>query len=291
MRLIVFFILSFTAFVCKGQALDFLQGTWQGTITTYGQTPDKGNAIWFDFKIDKTTGEMMGECRTETPFTEYYAYKNTKGKATDAYTINFDDYLIGLQENKAGRFWCTNKGTLTYDDSTGYLSGKWEAKDCKRRGGEIIVYRSKYEISRTDTNALYHNWYNNFVNDLERGWNAYYVRDAEMRDFEFKPVLFDHDKDSLKQEFKPFLDRMVKIVESHSDLRIKIIGHTDSNGSDEYNIGLSERRAQNIKAYLISLGLKPDRIVIEYRGEKDPKASNATPMGKQLNRRVDFEFI
>ena len=291
MRFILIAISCFVASFSQSQSLDFLQGTWQGIITTYGQSPAKGNAIWFDFQIDKSTGEMKGECRTETPFTEYFAYKNTKGKASDSKTITFDDYLIGLQENKAGRFWCTNKGTLAYNDSTGYLSGKWEAKDCKRRGGEIILYRSKYNISRTDTNVLYHSWFNNLVNDLNRGWNAYYVREAEMRDFEFKPVLFDHDKDELKEEFKPYLERMVQIVESHSDLRIKIIGHTDSNGTDEYNVDLSKRRANNIKAYIVSLGLKEDRVVIEFRGESDPTASNATPQGKQLNRRVDFEFI
>ena len=89
-----------------------------------------------------------------------------------------------------------------------------------------------------------------------------------MRNFEFEPIHFDHDKDDLKSEYHDFLGQMVKIVKSHSDLRIKIIGHTDSNGPDVYNVGLSKRRANNIKRYLLTLGIKSDQVVIEFRGGK-----------------------
>ena len=117
------------------------------------------------------------------------------------------------------------------------------------------------------------------------------MREAEMKNFEFVPIYFDHDKDSLKPEFIPYLINMCRIVNMHTDLRIKIIGHTDSNGTDEYNVDLSARRAEVIKQFIISQGIKADKVVIEFRGEKDPATSNATPEGKQLNRRVDFEFI
>lgn len=234
---------------------------------------------------------MKGESRLETPFTQYFAYKNIKGNAEDKNLIHFEDVIIGYQENEPGKFWCTNKGTLSYNDSTGYLTGTWTSVDCKRASGKIVLYRSKYKMSKSDTTSLYHSWVNNLANDLERGWNAYYVRDAEMKNFEFVPVYFDHDKDSLKPEFHAYLKNMARIVNSHTDLRIKIIGHTDSNGSDEYNVNLSERRAEAIKNFLIAQGIRADRIIIEYRGEKDPAVSNETPDGKKLNRRVDFEFI
>lgn len=271
--------------------INFLEGTWQGIIMTGGETYKKGNAIWFDFKIDKTTGVMTGESRIETPFTHYFAYKNIKGRAEDRTIIHFEDVIIGLQENESGKYWCTNKGTLIYNDSTGYLSGAWSSDDCKRAAGKIILYRSKYKLSRTDTTSLYHSWFNNLTSDLERGWNAYYVREAEMKNFQFVPVYFDHDKDSLKPEYEAYLKNMARIVNSHTDLRIKIIGHTDSNGTDEYNVDLSARRAEIIRQYLISQGVKADKIVIEFRGEKDPATSNETPEGKRMNRRVDFEFI
>lgn len=287
-----FLYILFLLFVIRSEAqINFLDGTWQGIITTGNETYRKGTAIWFDFKIDKVTGDMKGDSRLETPFTNYFAYKNIKGKAEDRNLVHFEDVLIGLQENDPGKYWCSNKGTLSYDDSTGYLSGTWTSYDCKRANGKIILYRSKYHLSKKDTASLYHSWFNNFAGDLERGWNAYYVREAEMKNFQFVPVYFDHDKDSLKPEFEAYLKNMARIVNSHTDLRIKIIGHTDSNGSDEYNIDLSARRAEVIRQFLIAQGVKPDKIVIEFRGEKDPATSNDTPDGKKLNRRVDFEFI
>lgn len=287
-RLFLFAILLSLNVVAQ---INFLEGSWQGIITNGVEPYKSGNAIWFDFQIDKTTGNMKGDSRIETPFTEYFAYKNIKGSAEDRNLIHFEDVLIGLQENASGKFWCTNKGTLTYNDSTGYLTGTWSSIDCKRASGKIILYRSKYHLSKSDTATLYHSWFNNFVGDLNRGWNAYYVREAEMKNFQFVPVYFDHDKDSLKPEFELYLKNMARILNSHTDLRVKIIGHTDSNGTDEYNVDLSKRRADVVKNYLIQQGVKADKIVIEFRGEKDPATTNATPEGKQLNRRVDFEFI
>ena len=268
-----------------------LEGVWQGMVTTYLEEPSEGKAIWMEFNIDRSSGEFNGTSRYEQPYKEYYAFKRIDGKVLSDSSLTFNDINIRKKEGHSHLIWCLNEGQLTYNKVTGYLEGTWKSKDCKSPGGKIIMYRSRYEMSRTDTNSLYHSWYDNFVGDLSRGWKAYYMRDAEMRDFEFVPVYFDHDMDILKVNFEPYLGQMVKIVNSHSDLRIKIIGHTDSNGSDEYNIDLSERRAFRIRDFLIAQGLRPDRIVIEYRGERDPATSNSTKKGKSLNRRVDFEFI
>jgi len=269
----------------------FLEGVWQGLKVNLGQANTKGQAILFDFSIDEDTKTVSGESRIETPFSQYYALKIIKGKLISKYEIEFEDVLFGNKKNSGRAYWCLISGRLIYNEKTGYLSGEFKSSTCRTNVGKITLYRSKYQMSKSDTVSLYHSWYNNMCNDLKRGWNAYYIRDAEMRGFEFTPIHFDHDKDDLKPEFHDFLKRMVKIVQSHSDLRIKIIGHTDSNGSDAYNVGLSERRADQIKTYLLSLGIKTDQIIIEFRGEKDPKVSNSTAGGKKLNRRVDFEFI
>lgn len=288
-KLIIIFCLLFTVNLSAQD--DFLTGVWQGLKVNLGQTNSKGKAIWFDFSINTDTKVVTGESRIETPFSDYYALKIIKGKLISKHEIEFEDAVFGNQKNSGRSYWCLIDGKLTYDEKTGYLSGDFKSKTCRNDVGKITLYRSKHQISKTDTVSLYHSWYNNMCNDLKRGWNAYYVRDAELRNFEFKPIHFDHDKDELKPVFHAFLEQMVKIVKSHSDLRIKIIGHTDSNGSDAYNVKLSQRRADKIKAYLLSLGIKSDQVVIEFRGEKDPKASNSTAGGKKLNRRVDFEFI
>jgi outer membrane protein OmpA-like peptidoglycan-associated protein len=84
---------------------------------------------------------------------------------------------------------------------------------------------------------------------------------------------------------------MIKVVKGHSDLRVKVTGHTDSDGSDQYNDTLSYNRAQAITNYFVKRGLSPDRLVIEFKGEHSPIDTNKNPEGKQRNRRVDFEFI
>ena len=84
---------------------------------------------------------------------------------------------------------------------------------------------------------------------------------------------------------------MVRVVDGHSDLRIKVTGHTDSDGSDSYNEDLSRRRAEALINFFVSQGLSKDRIVLDFKGEKEPVDTNNTPEGKQKNRRVDFSFI
>jgi OOP family OmpA-OmpF porin len=69
------------------------------------------------------------------------------------------------------------------------------------------------------------------------------------------------------------------------------VGHTDSVGSDKYNDRLSQRRADSVKAYLVSKGIEPNRIYTEGKGEKQPVASNKTKEGRAKNRRVEIEVV
>ena len=84
---------------------------------------------------------------------------------------------------------------------------------------------------------------------------------------------------------------MIKVVEGHTDLRVKVTGHTDADGSDAYNDDLSKRRAEAIIKFFTDRGLSRDRLEFDFKGEKQPVDNNDTPEGKQHNRRVDFKFI
>jgi outer membrane protein OmpA-like peptidoglycan-associated protein len=85
--------------------------------------------------------------------------------------------------------------------------------------------------------------------------------------------------------------KIIKITKSHSDLRIQVTGHTDSDGSNTYNKKLSKRRAESIIKFFTKRGLRRDRIVIDFKGESEPIETNQTKDGKRKNRRVDFTFI
>ncbi len=104
-------------------------------------------------------------------------------------------------------------------------------------------------------------------------------------------VLFDFDKAVLKTEGKNKLDDLASKVKAINLEVVIAIGHTDSIGSDAYNQKLSVRRAESVKAYLVSKGVEPNRIYTEGKGEKQPVASNKTKDGRQKNRRVEIEVI
>jgi len=104
-------------------------------------------------------------------------------------------------------------------------------------------------------------------------------------------VLFDFDKAVLKPEGKSKLDDLATKVKAINLEVVIAIGHTDSVGSDAYNQKLSVRRAESVKAYLVSKGVEPNRVYTEGKGEKQPVASNSTKDGRQKNRRVEIEVI
>ena len=104
-------------------------------------------------------------------------------------------------------------------------------------------------------------------------------------------ALFDFDKSVLKPEGKAKLDQLVMRQQGMTLEAIVATGHTDSVGSDGYNERLSMRRAEAVKAYLVSRGTEANRVFVEGRGEKQPVADNATTDGRAQNRRVQIEVV
>jgi OmpA-OmpF porin, OOP family len=94
----------------------------------------------------------------------------------------------------------------------------------------------------------------------------------------------------LKQSYKP-LDELVKVLNDNSSLKLKIDGHTDDVGKDDFNMRLSDGRAASVKAYLVSKGISEDRLESEGFGESMPVADNKTAAGKAKNRRVEMKVF
>lgn len=104
-------------------------------------------------------------------------------------------------------------------------------------------------------------------------------------------AFFDFDKAVLKPEAKVKLDDMASKLKAINLEVVIAVGHTDSVGSDEYNQKLSIRRAEAVKAYLVSKGIEANRVYTEGKGEKQPVADNKTADGRAKNRRVEIEVV
>ncbi len=104
-------------------------------------------------------------------------------------------------------------------------------------------------------------------------------------------VSFDFNSAAIKPSFRSTLDKVSDILGRYNRTHITIVGYTDSIGSDAYNRNLSLRRAQAVADYVENRGVQVSRVRPEGRGESEPRASNDTEAGRQLNRRVELLII
>jgi len=101
-------------------------------------------------------------------------------------------------------------------------------------------------------------------------------------------IRFDHDKSTLTPQAQQNLDKLFPVLNENADTNIQIFGYTDSTGSADYNLKLSQKRAESVKGYLVSKGLKSKRFKTFGYGIADPIASNDSQEGRSQNRRVEF---
>jgi outer membrane protein OmpA-like peptidoglycan-associated protein len=106
-----------------------------------------------------------------------------------------------------------------------------------------------------------------------------------------KNIYFDFDKTTLKQESFVELNKVVDFLKKNSKIEIEISGHTDSKGSDDYNLTLSQGRSQSVVDYIISQGIEGPRLTAHGYGEGKPIDSNDNEAGRANNRRVEFTVL
>lgn len=248
----------------------------------------------------------LGDSQPSILYIQFKAGENyTRIEHKEKEIYNVKRFSVALKENVVILTESTSKSSsnaretprckllmeLINDSLTGYLKGNYKSLDCRNEIGEIVLYPANNSWMIDNSNRLSKTWFNYFINEYNLGYPAPHIRKKQMENFKFQPIYFDHDKSEIKESYHAYLKEMVYIVKGHHDLRISVTGHTDAVGTDAYNVRLSERRANSIRNYFVSLGLAPDKLEIDFKGEKNPVADNFTKEGKQKNRRVDFSFI
>ena len=102
-------------------------------------------------------------------------------------------------------------------------------------------------------------------------------------------VNFDFDRANIRSDAAAKLGRVISILKENPDIKVRIVGHTDSTGTKDYNQGLSERRAVSVRRHLQDKGISITRLSVRGGGEAEPLVSNKTRAGRAVNRRVEFE--
>jgi outer membrane protein OmpA-like peptidoglycan-associated protein len=104
-------------------------------------------------------------------------------------------------------------------------------------------------------------------------------------------ILFDFDSSTLKDAAKDNIKTLANSLNQYPGTDVKVLGHTDSRGTEAYNMSLSERRAAAVKAYAVSQGVPTGRLVTVGKGFSEPIADNATEAGRAANRRVEIVIV
>jgi outer membrane protein OmpA-like peptidoglycan-associated protein len=280
------FLFYLTSFFSFSQVK--ITGEWQGIMFENSDSIKNCKPIYFSFYL--VNGLLEGKFRQEIYGTDEFSIAQLTGKSSSKNKINFQ--LKKYSKTSSFQpYNCLLKFNLTYNEKNGYLEGEYECIKNTYIKGKIILFRAQFVFNEASANLVSHNWIDRFIFDIENDISSQEQRIAELKKFKFESIYFESDKYLIMPEFDEYLMSLIKILMSHSDIRIKVIGNTDSDGSDAYNQKLSEKRAQAIMEFLINNGVKKERIEFEFRGEKKPVKSNKTGEGKKKNRRVDFEFI
>jgi OOP family OmpA-OmpF porin len=102
-------------------------------------------------------------------------------------------------------------------------------------------------------------------------------------------IFFETNSDKLKVASLSQLDELVVILKKYEAANLQIEGHADSQGEDAYNLNLSQKRTESVKAYLMSKGIMESRLTAVGYGESKPIADNNTKLGRAKNRRVELK--
>ncbi len=121
------------------------------------------------------------------------------------------------------------------------------------------------------------------VTRVGEGINVTFTEDAG--------VYFDTNNSTVKGASATTLDKLVGIFKEYPKSNVLVEGHTDSAGPEDYNMKLSQQRAESVTNYLIAQGISPTRFTTKWYGEAQPKADNATVEGKAKNRRVELAIV
>jgi len=192
----------------------------------------------------------------------------------------YEDQRVALsQQSETARL---DSRTREADRATAEARSARAAADIAR--SEADIAREAANMARSDTELARRE-----AEDLQRQIAELNARETDRGlVMTLGDVLFETGMSDLRGGTTSNLEKLAIFLNKYQDRDVVIEGHTDSIGSDEYNYGLSQRRADSVKSYLVGQGVAANRLVTSGKGKGQPVASNETATGRQQNRRVEI---
>jgi outer membrane protein OmpA-like peptidoglycan-associated protein/Tol biopolymer transport system component len=252
-------------------------------MVSFKDTEGKGDIVRFDLRPKTTPGDTT----TEVPIANIPAADPVvmiSGKVIDSKTGKPVEATI-IYENLADG---EEVGTATTNPTTGEYK-------------IVLPYGQKYSMRAVAPNFIAEGENVDLTDSTTNGTGKTFKEIAnkslklipieEGQIVRLNNIFFATGKSTLNKESYPELDRITISMVENKTLTIELGGHTDNTGSAEFNLELSQARADTVREYLIGKGIEPDRVASRGYGETVPVAKNDTPEGQQLNRRVEFKIL
>lgn len=228
-------------------------------------------------------------------------------------SLNFAQKTKKIETNQSGGFYL-DKSTSGYNlnDGTGTRFFSYEVKFNPPFKGVPTVFVGVQLLDKTDGTPVRYSlepymvtrdgflikvatWGDTKINAIAGSWMASYeelvIEEEKVKvgeTIQLRNVFFAFNKADILPESNDELNKVVKFMKDQPTVEIEVSGHTDNKGSNDYNMKLSQDRANSVKDYLVSNGIDAARITAKGYGETKPIATNATEYGREQNRRVEF---
>ena len=263
-----------------------ISGNWIGMLTNFKQDSSKAIPVLLSHQVILNFSNGTLRIEDDGTVLQY----EVSGAITNKKNFTLNSSKSPMLKPKGG-ISVPFSIQFSMNDSSGYVESIFNAPGSPYHGYHLYLERDIKSYELVATPILSTGISKAMLSNIKQGIPAKETRFKELQQFEFNPVFFEYNRYELDSVYTPYLLRICRILKSHSDLRIKIIGNTDGDGTEAFNLQLSKQRANEIKLFLISHGILSDRMIETYNGELNPIDSNETEAGKKKNRRVDFKFI
>jgi len=267
-------------FFC-GTVFGQLDGAWQGVLIQ--NNPDKSTtnfAIWVDIKTNGT--QLTGSFRSEQANSPYFKVSKIVGKI-EGNSVVFEEKIIINQHTQDGMFWCSLLARFVFNESEQKLKGSYTSEGCTP--GALVLVKSNKEFNHGATKVVE----SSSLEEVEKLLVS--KTTAVGKQFVLTDVNYQSGKHHIVSSSFVYLNRITSLLKENSSLKIHLKGHSDSDGDDEDNFLLSQKRAKSVSDFIINKGVEAARITFEGYGESRSIASNQSKEGKRVNRRVELLII